>query len=92
MDAFEVGAMPVSVEQYLAFVLHPQGYRNPEWWSESDFKLFNGESRHWPASWTVQVCQCIRASTKSHAVLVIIHGCESRVEHPCCSTCTRLVS
>ena len=55
MKAFEVGTKPVSVEQYLGFVLHPQGYRNPQWWAESDFKLFNGDQRHWPATWTMQV-------------------------------------
>ena len=96
MSDFEVGTKPVSVEQYLGFVLHPQGYRNPQWWSESDFKLFNGDQRHWPATWTMQVCSLLEilghssiaasASMAQAALhwLVTYDGVRSLVDH--CTT------
>ena len=55
MEAFKVAAQPVSVQEYLAFVTDPQGYRNPAWWSERDYKLLNASGRGSPAPWTVKV-------------------------------------
>ena len=55
MASFRVAAQPVSVQEYVGFVMDPQGYSNPAWWSEGDHQLFNSKGKGCPASWTVQV-------------------------------------